>query len=67
MVLERAAVGLLRLHADGLRIEVHSPPDVAWCAVSASVLDIDVGEYSVALLTSEPIETPWKQRSGCGC
>lgn len=67
VVLERAAVGLLRLHADGVLIEVHSPPDVPWCAVGASVLDIDVGECSVALLTADPIETPWKQRSGCGC
>lgn len=64
VVLQRTAAGLLRLQVDEFTIEVHSPPDVPWWSVSASVPDIDVGDLAVALLTTPPTELPWKQRSG---
>jgi len=64
LILERPSAGLLRLYADGVTIEVFAPPDVAWCSVTASVADIDVGALTVALVTTPPTETPWKQRAG---
>ena len=63
VVRDRPDVGLLRFEAGDCVLEVHSPPDVAWWAVSASVPRVRVDQLATALATAPPTSTPWKPES----
>lgn len=60
--LVKPAVGLLRFRSAGVMLEVHSPPDVTWWSVSATVAEVQVDDLALPLTLTPPTETSWKQR-----
>ncbi len=62
VTLSRSAVGLLRFRSDGVRLQVHSPPDVTWWSVSATVAEVQVDGLALPLALTPPSETSWNQR-----